>query len=119
MGKYNKITDFIPRFKENPTSIGRQLGEFMKIVYTFMRENHQYELANYGEVLSKNDIEWEIDSMSTLDYSTADEQCILALLVGAVRAEDFCDGEMLIQFQQNGSLVRWLERLKELDKQGE
>ena len=35
-------------------------------------------------------------------------------LLGAVRAERFCDGA-LKEFVENGSVKRWLERLVEID----
>jgi len=35
--------------------------------------------------------------------------------MGAVRAERFCDGA-LKEFVENGSITKWLERLKEIDK---
>ena len=39
-------------------------------------------------------------------------------ILGAVRAERFCDG-VLLGFFENGSIARWIERLKELDTDGE
>lgn len=38
----------------------------------------------------------------------------MALITGAVRAERFCDGALL-GFFKDGSIRKWLERLKELD----
>jgi hypothetical protein len=52
--------------------------------------------------------------MSEADVSGADVTCVLALLVGAVRAERFCDGALL-RFFREGCIRRWLERLKEID----
>ncbi len=43
--------------------------------------------------------------------------CVMALLLGAVRTERFCDGALL-GFFQKGSIQRWLERLKEIDGGG-
>lgn len=40
---------------------------------------------------------------------------MVALLLGAVRGEDFFDGGILHIFLHNGSLMRWILRLKELD----
>ena len=42
-------------------------------------------------------------------------QCVMALIVGAVRAERFCDGALLTFFT-DGSIRRWLERLKEINE---
>lgn len=40
----------------------------------------------------------------------------MALLLGAVRAERFCDGALL-GFFEDGSIRRWLVRLREIDEQ--
>ena len=47
-----------------------------------------------------------------------DAKCVFAMILGAVRAERFCDGALL-GFFANGSVIRWLERLKALDTDGE
>ena len=41
----------------------------------------------------------------------------MALLLGAVRAERFCDGALL-GFFEDGSIRRWLLRLREIDNGG-
>lgn len=41
----------------------------------------------------------------------------MALLLGAVRAERFCDGALL-DFFEDGSVKRWLLRLREIDDKG-
>lgn len=48
------------------------------------------------------------------DVSELDGQAVMALLLGAVRAERFCDGALL-DFFGGGSMRRWLLRLKEID----
>lgn len=53
--------------------------------------------------------------MEAFDVSAADGRCVMAMLMGAVRAERFCDGALLSMFKKN-SIQRWLERLKELDE---
>lgn len=53
-------------------------------------------------------------SMSEADVSQLDAQCVMALIMGAVRAERFCDGALL-GFFRDGSIRKWLERLKEID----
>ena len=52
--------------------------------------------------------------MSEADVSSLDGQCIMALIMGAVRAERFCDGALL-RFFREGCIRKWLERLKEID----
>ena len=46
-----------------------------------------------------------------------DAKCVVALIYGAIRAERFCDGAILA-FLKDGTIVRWLERLKTLDADG-
>lgn len=53
--------------------------------------------------------------MSEADASKLDGQVVMALLLGAVRAERFCDGALL-GFFEDGSIRRWLLRLKEVDE---
>jgi len=72
------------------------------------------ELNRYGDILNQNGLKWGSKSMSTADVSNLDAQCIMALITGAVRAERFCDGALL-GFFKDGSIRKWLERLKELD----
>lgn len=55
--------------------------------------------------------------MDAVDIADKDGICVMALLLGAVRAERFCDGA-LFGFFKRGSIQRWLERLKEIDVGG-
>ena len=87
---------------------------FIKDVYDFEEKNKDFELTRYGEILEKNGLEWGSKSMSEADVSSLDGQCIMALIMGAVRAERFCDGALLGLFK-NGSIKKWLEKLKEID----
>ena len=87
---------------------------FIDDVYDFEENNKDLELTRYGEILEKNGLEWGSKSMSGAVVSSLDSQCIMALIMGAVRAERFCDGALL-GFFKDGSIKKWLERLKEID----
>ena len=87
---------------------------FIDDVYDFEEKNKDFELTRYGEILEKNGLEWGSKSMSEADVSSLDGQCIMALVMGAVRAERFCDGALL-GFFKDGSIKKWLERLKKID----
>ena len=87
---------------------------FIKDVYDFEEKNKDFELTRYGEILEKNGLEWGSKSMSEADVSSLDGQCIMALIMGAIRAERFCDGALLGLFK-DGSIKKWLERLKKID----
>ena len=86
---------------------------FIEDVYTFVDENKDFELNHYYNILEQNGLEWGSKSMSEADVSRLDGQCVMALIMGAVRAERFCDGALL-GFFKDGSIRRWIERLKEV-----
>ena len=87
---------------------------FIQDIHDFSESNPEFELMCYGEILEKNGLEWKAKSMREADVSSLDAQCVLALLMGAVRAERFCDGALL-GFFRNGSIKKWLGRLEEVE----
>lgn len=87
---------------------------FIADVYSFAEAHKEMELNHYSDILEANGIEWATDSMSKAAVENLDAKCVLAMILGAVRADRFCDGALL-RFFENGSIARWLERLKELD----
>ena len=89
------------------------IHRFIEDVYDFEEKNKDFELTRYGEILEKNGLEWGSKSMSEVDVSSLDSQCVMALIMGAVRAERFCDGALL-EFFKDGSIKKWLERLNEI-----
>jgi len=88
--------------------------DFIEDVYKFQQEHGDYKLNRYGEILEKNGIEWGQRSMSEVDVSSMNGQTVMALIMGAVRAERFCDGALL-GFFKDGSILKWLERLQDID----
>ena len=87
---------------------------FLDDVYEYVETCKDLGLNKYGEILERNGLEWGAKSMSEADVSKLDAQCVMALIVGAVRAERFCDGALL-GFFKDGSIQKWLTRLKEID----
>ena len=53
--------------------------------------------------------------MQHAEVGMLDGKTVMALLLGTVRAECFCDGALL-GFCKDGSVIKWLGRLKELDQ---
>lgn len=90
------------------------IRNFTADVCSFVEAHEEMELNHYSDILEANGIKWRKDSMSASSVENLDAKCVLALILGAVRAERFCDGALL-RFFENGSIARWLERLKELD----
>ena len=89
-----------------------------KAVYMFIDEHRELDLRSYEAILGKSGIMWSRESMEEADVSALDGTTVMALLLGAIRAERFSDG-VLLHFCNNGSIARWLERLKEIDEERE
>lgn len=90
------------------------VADVEQAIYDFVDEYPEYELTHYYDILERNGLEWDSQAMSGADVSELDGQAVMALLLGAVRAERFCDGALL-GFFEDGSMRRWLLRLKEID----
>ncbi|WP_454946650.1 DUF6508 domain-containing protein [Cryptobacterium curtum] len=86
-------------------------------IYDFADEHPEYELTHYRDILERNGLKWGSQAMSRADVSDLDGQAVMALLLGAVRAERFRDGALLCFFE-DGSIRRWLLRLREIDNGG-
>ena len=94
---------------------GRAVTDLENAIYRFIDEHKEMELTRYGDILEKANIKWDAQSMKYADVSDLDGRTVMALLVGAVRAERFCDGALLA-FCEGGNVAKWLQRLKELDE---
>lgn len=125
MGVYKALTDYLPNFENDSrgtwavdpsdgycTAKGSQ---FIGDVYSFMDEHPEYELNKYHEILKENGLEWGMDSLKRADVSALNGKCVMALMMGAVRADRFSRGALL-DFFESGAIERWLLRLKEIDK---
>lgn len=93
------------------------VDHFIDDVYSFVDNHEEMGLHSYQKVFEENGIKWNAKSMETAVIDDLDAQCIIALIFGAIRAERFCDGAILA-FLKDGTIVRWLERLKTLDADG-
>ncbi len=88
--------------------------EFEDTVYRFIKEHQDMELNRYGDILSAASIEWGTKSMEGANVGGLNGTTIMALIVGAIRAERFCDGALL-GFFESGCILKWLLRLREID----
>lgn len=136
MGIYKALTDYLPEIQhrsygewvvdreskgtaEDPiqmpyVSYSKMVRCFQNDVYDFMDNHPEYELNNYQKILEANNIQWGTKSMQAADVASLDGKCIMALIVGAVRAERFSEGA-LFRFFESGTIEKWLLRLKEID----
>lgn len=103
--------------KMSYVNYGTTVTDVERAIYDFVDEHPEYELTHYRDILERNGLKWDNQIMSEADISKLDGQAVMALLLGAVRAERFCDGTLL-EFFENGSMKRWILRLREIDSGG-
>ncbi|MGX8833731.1 DUF6508 domain-containing protein [Amedibacillus sp. YH-ame6] len=137
MGKYNELTKYInyiddDNFGEwviddknegtidNPiqmpfVSYFKMIIDFEKDIYKFVETYPNLNLKRYCDILESYGIEWSSESMKEADLSNIDERCVLALLLGIIRADRMCEGTLL-SFFKNGSIRKWLSYLREIDE---
>lgn len=128
MSIYKTLTDYLTDIENNTsgdwiihsekpmpyTMYSPVIRRFEKEVYIFEENHPEYELNHYNDTLRANGIEWETKAMQNADVSQMDGKSVMALLMGAVRGERACEGVLLSLFE-NGTIKKWLLRLKELD----
>ena len=90
------------------------VNHFIDDVYTFEKRNKKIGLNHYQKILNDNGLKWEKKVMQEAEASVLDAQCVMALIMGAVRAERFCEGALL-GFFQNGCVFKWLQRLSSFE----
>lgn len=90
--------------------------EFENAVYEFEEEHPEFQLNQYIDILLVNGLRWDESVMTNADVSRMNGQAVMALLLGAIRAEKFCSGA-LKTFLELGCIEKWLTRLQELEKE--
>lgn len=136
MGKFELLTTYIQHLQEDEIGVwfvdhendgtpkhpiqlpyvhySEIVQSFINDFYIFDENNKDMELTRYQQILNENEIEWNTESMKAVDVSSKNSQCVTALIMGTIRAERFSDG-VLLDFFKSGHILKWLERLKELD----
>jgi hypothetical protein len=134
---FEQIIEFLPKLKGKPfgewiidqendgtpehpiqlpfVSYSQIVHEFEEAVYRFVDEHREMQLTDYAGILRKANVQTGLDSLKDADVSDYDGTTVMALIVGAIRAERFCDGALLGCFE-SGCIQKWLERLVEIDK---
>ena len=90
---------------------------FMRTIEDFKAAHPELKLDDFRDILWESHITWSAKSMSEAEVGNLDSRTIMALLVAAVEAEKSYGGS-LTEFMRNGSVRRWLIRLKKLDDDG-
>ena len=92
----------------------RAVSGFVQEVYRFVEENRSMELNRYRDILNAAGIDWGAASMRNADVSSLDGKTVMAMILGVIRADRFCEGTLL-EFFEDGSISKWLFRLYDLD----
>ena len=95
---------------------GGLMSSFEDEFNNFSEAHPEYELTRYVEILERNGLKCGTSEMRSADVQKLDEQSVLALVMGAIHTERSRDGALLAFFK-DGSMSRWLKRLKDLDWQ--
>ncbi len=106
------LTKYIPFLREPDD---RLLSLMIYDIDYFMFENKELRLNRYHEIMNKQGIQWNHDSMTKADVTKLDFITVLALIVAAYRADHFCEGAFE-DFVREGHVERWL---KQVDKMTE
>ena len=90
------------------------VNNFVNDFYIFEENNKDMGLNRYQDILKNNDFEFDVKSMKSVDVSDLNAQCVLALIMGAIRADRFSEGALL-EFFNNGCILKWLKRLDNIE----
>lgn len=134
---YSKLTELIPLLKkdyygtwiidsendgtlENPKEFpfikySEVIDKLICEIYNFEHEHPEFGLNDYKDIIETYGFKWNSESMKNADVSNLDGKVVMAFLLGIVRADRFVLGTLL-EFCRNGTVIKWLERLKELDE---
>ena len=116
--RFEKLFGFIPRLKDESTDYDQLIDEYIRDAHAFVVENPEYELDDYGKILEENGIRWGQRPIEEADVSKLDAKACLGLLTAAWRADRINEGALL-GFMKSGAILKWLERLKELQENEE
>lgn len=89
------------------------VNEFVEEIYKFDKEHPEFQLNKYIDILLINGLRWDEDIMTKAEVSELNGQAVMALILGAIRAERFCSGAFN-DFLEAGCVKKWLKRLQEL-----
>lgn len=87
--------------------------KFEEAVYKFEEEHLEFHLNQYIDIMLLNGLKWDEEIMKNTDVSNLNGQAVMALILGAIRAEKFCSGA-LNSFLEQGCIQKWLLRLQEI-----
>lgn len=134
MQKYKILTDYIPLMKtdeqgkwksippkgEEPglppfVSYNELIYRFIKDFYSFCNDHPEYDADNYRNILTELGIGTQPSELEKTNVSRLDDKTVIVMIMCVLRIERFSEGLLLV-FLKKGIIVKWLERLKEIDE---
>lgn len=127
---YESLTRHIPMLENKQYGVtGWYIGgcEYNKAmyqmiydVYDFVDDVYGYDETgkskmDYRKILEKAGIGFDEKSISQVDVSMLDGKTVFTLIFTVIRQDRFVTG-LILGFCENGCLLKWLKRLKEIDE---
>ena len=100
--------------RNSSVGYGPVAGAFVHAIYALIEAKPQYDLHNYHAILERKGVFKSGASVWVYDAAQLDIQGVLALLALAYRADYHQGGGLVAELCENGTLLKWLQRLKEL-----
>ena len=116
IGKISALTCHAELWELQSIDYSKLIAEFRNDLYQFSDNCPEFQLHSYMNILERNAL-GDYEKIFEADVSVLDAQCVLALVMGAVRADRFCEGALYGVFE-DGSMIRWLKRLSDIDEAG-
>ena len=122
---FTKLTKYIEIFKNMNGNYGEwkdgaveyvaSVNEFAKDVYAFSNNNKKYKMDKYKFTLLLVGVNGKNKNIEAIEVGKVKVKVVLALLMAVINEERFSEGTTL-EYLKNGCIIKWLERLEELDK---
>ena len=87
-------------------------------IHDFIREATKFMVYDFMDITKKIQEDRQVESVEEIDATHLSANEILALITYGIQANRFCEGR-LYGLMKDGSVEKWLKRLKELDTANE
>ena len=87
--------------------------ELVKAVYICDHNNPDLGSHDYYDVLEEYGLD-DQEAFNNADVIQLDARCVLAMILYVIRADRFCEGTVK-EYLDNGKLLEWAKRLREID----
>ena len=107
--KFISLTKYIDKLNRR-----ENIDNFNNDFYHFLYTHPEHDVSKFNEILEKNNLRWETESMQNAQTDILDDYCVIALLIGVFHANHYAEG-VNEEFIRSGAVCKWLNRLKILD----